>query len=152
MPKEDDASTKKRVGVIGGGRVSFVGGWLVDRVVFHQFKSFINDRVGGFVMNGEGRKDHEAVNDARRGRRDRPDGIARVQCTSVPRRLCDSFRVNFRVSSHGVSLVRYFWHFSSGSWTVLLSRFHVRPRYLNSVAKGCVLERFHGHPRWSPRL
>jgi hypothetical protein len=42
--------------------------------------------------------------------------------------------------------------FEQGIWTVLEDRSHTKPRYLNSEAKGLVLDSFQGQPKRDARL
>ena len=70
----------------------------------------------------------EAEKRDKEGRCDLPSGMAREQCTRVPRIVSVSFRVNLFPLTHKLSFIKYLDFFLSGIWTDFATRSHRKPR------------------------
>lgn len=94
IPQEVEASTQK--GMLDGadGRLRIEPQKLLFSIFFHQSISFITVAFGVRREKGVSSGKDEAKRESA-GRRDRPSGIAREQCTKVPRMDSASFRVIF---------------------------------------------------------
>jgi hypothetical protein len=71
---------------------------------------------------------------------DLPSGIARLQCTRVPRRLLVSSAEGLSPQIQGSSLCKNLSHFNGGTSTEHLDRSHRKPMYVKEELKGRVLD------------
>jgi hypothetical protein len=104
MPQEVDASTQNSIVDGGGGFDSNEPQNSAERRVRHQLMSEITLGLGVNRTNGEGKWLNEVVNLEIDGKRDRPSGTAKEQCTSVPSTASASFLENLWPLTQGSSL------------------------------------------------
>ena len=147
MPQEEEASTQKLVGEAGGGFVRSELQKSDESWERHQLMSARTHWLGILRTKGNERKLKEAAKQEREGRCEHPSGTANEQWTRVPTTDSTSFLENFCPTNHSSSFSRYHVFLAAGIWTVFIDKFQVKPKYLNSEAKGLVLDSFQGQPR-----
>ena len=152
MPHYDDASTQNWTGEALGGFDKEEPQKLSERRVRHQEMSVRMLGLGDLWTKGEEKWLKEDANREIAGKWERPSGSAREQWTKVPKMDSVSFLENFWPGVQNFNLDKYLSFLYFGIWTVLSSKFHVKPRYLNLGEKGLVLDFFHGHPKCVARL
>ena len=152
MPHDDDALSQNWTGEALGGFDKEEPQKELERRVCHHAMSVRTLRLGDLRTKGEEKWLKEEANWEIAGKWERPSGSAREQWTRVPNTDSVSFFENFWPGIQSSNLDRYLSFLSSGIWTVLSFKFHVKPRYLNLGERGLVLDFFHGHPKHAARL
>jgi hypothetical protein len=147
IPQSVEASTQNSIGEGGGGLCRRDPAKLANKCSRHQDISVRTLIFGSLRRNGEDELSKEVMKRDKDGKRDRPSGKAREQCTKVPKTDWASRKVNLLPGTQFAILIKYFDFLSGGICTDLLDRSQRKPRYLKIGAKGRVFECFQGHPR-----
>jgi hypothetical protein len=106
IPQEDDASTQKSIGEMGGGLDNMEPQKSLASWLRHHSISVRTLGLGVRRTNSDDEKLKDAAKQEREGRCYRPSGIAKEQWTSVPTTDSTSFLANFWPSCQGSSFIR----------------------------------------------